>query len=369
MVLGTLRSVFASVELWRTQSRDLLLVCSNESMPLMAGELRSRMNDPVLRSALQVAWQVTDLEGFLARFVARGEFIDHLIQVAQLPINTDDHNRLEFGFAKTVGRRAGFSVGELRAAAAKETLHLPRIAASEVDWNQVVLNRVVMYARYNEPEVEQQAPSSAASVARGLTLFGSSDFAAARKELEAASADVKLPDIVQLTLLMCRAELGDSNVHDDVKVLETVWPVEAAAIRTVFASRQSPIEGDRAYEHLHNLMIATPWHITPIIERALAVEYASALAEPGRARWLYDLLAKSYCGHRFEEERKAERFRLAMLLGPQAIAESLIPYEPYVPWDEQVLTTRAEAYSELGHPMAKRAAAEWKQFQRMARGR
>jgi hypothetical protein len=166
---------------------------------------------------------------------------------------------------------------------------------------------------------------------------------------------------------MCRANSGDSKIQEEVIELEPVWPLEVAAIRTVLALRQSPIEGDRAYEHLHALMMTTPWHVSSIIELALAAEYASALAEPDRARWLYALLSKPYCGYRFEGERKAERFRLAQLLGPQAIAEALSPYEPYVPWDEEVLTTRIDAYSELQHPLAKRAAAEWKQFRRMAR--
>jgi hypothetical protein len=202
-----------------------------------------------------------------------------------------------------------------------------------------------------------------------LELFLASDFAGARKEFEAAMAETELPDSIRLYWLMCAAELGDAEVGNKVAELESVWPVEAAAIRTVSASRRSPDEGDRAYEHLHELMMTTPWYVSPMIERALAVEYASALAEPARARWLYEVLAKPYCGHRLEGERKGQRFRLAKLLGPQNIAEALAPYEPYVPWDEQVLTTRAEAYSELGHPMAKRAAAEWKQFQRMSLGR
>jgi spermidine synthase len=367
MVISTLRSVFANVELWRTQSRDSLLVCSNEPLALDSSDLRTRMENETLKQAMKNAWQTVEIEGFLARFVARKEFLDALIESSKLPLNTDVHNRLEFGFAKTVGRRTGFSLGELRSAAAANQLHRPSIAEETVDWNRVALHRVALCVLSGEQELELQVPAAVPAVGRGLELFARSEFSSARKELQAAASELELPELIRLFLLTCGAELGDASISDEIAKVEVTWPVEAAAIRTVLAARISPAEGDRAYEHLHKLLKSTPWNVSQIVERALAVEYAAALLDPVRARRLFDLLAEPYCGLRFEEDRKAERFRLAKLLGPEAIVEALAPYEPYIPWDEDVLTARATAYFRISHPLAKRAAADLKLFQRIAR--
>ena len=68
-VLATARSVFNHVEVWQTIPGDLQLVCSQVPIEYSEAQLRKRIAEPVMREALRMAWNVDDLEGFLAHFL------------------------------------------------------------------------------------------------------------------------------------------------------------------------------------------------------------------------------------------------------------------------------------------------------------
>ena len=69
-VLATARSAFKHVEVWQTLGSDLQLVCSDAPIKYSADELRQRMGSGKVKEALAKAWNVDDLEGFVAHFVA-----------------------------------------------------------------------------------------------------------------------------------------------------------------------------------------------------------------------------------------------------------------------------------------------------------
>src|SRR5690606_32974812 len=53
---------------------------------------------------------VAELEGLLARYVARPEYARQIVAKHRGPLNTDDRNLLEFGFARSVNRHDLFSM-------------------------------------------------------------------------------------------------------------------------------------------------------------------------------------------------------------------------------------------------------------------
>ena len=69
-IYATLSSVFPHVMTWQTNTVDLLLVCSADPVAIDVDLLRRRVLEEPYRSALEKAWRVIDVEGFLGRFVA-----------------------------------------------------------------------------------------------------------------------------------------------------------------------------------------------------------------------------------------------------------------------------------------------------------
>src|SRR5207244_6325215 len=58
-------------------------------------------------------WRVADLEGFLAYFVGRPSLARQLRATFAGRLNTDDANRLEFGFARAVASRGLFELSDI----------------------------------------------------------------------------------------------------------------------------------------------------------------------------------------------------------------------------------------------------------------
>jgi hypothetical protein len=209
--------------------------------------------------------------------------------------------------------------------------------------------------------------ASAKLADRAISAYASADFAGALRDFKAAG-DTKLPTVLQLLMAHSRAELGDATVNELLTSVERDWPADVSAIRFILAAQRAPATGDQAFERMHQQLKQSPWCVAPIVTRALGTEVESAMQGLERAKWLFQLIAKPYSGLRFEASRQWARYRLATVIGPPEIAEALAEFEPHVPWDKTVLTTRAAAYAELRHPLAKDAAAELMRFQRAGAG-
>ncbi len=136
-IYATLNSVFPQVETWQVGAADLLLVASKKTLVYDAIALRQRLEQEPYRSAVRFTWRVTDLEGCLSFFVATSSFARVVAASAQDLINTDDLNRVEFGFARTVGRAGLFSINELRDLASARGEDRPQVGGGPVDWQRV----------------------------------------------------------------------------------------------------------------------------------------------------------------------------------------------------------------------------------------
>jgi spermidine synthase len=103
-IYATLASVFPTIETWRLGSSDLVLMGSMRPLVHDARRLRARVEEEPFKSALAASWRAEGLEGLLAHHVARPELARRLAEGR--PVNTDDRNRVEFGFAKNLGNFA-----------------------------------------------------------------------------------------------------------------------------------------------------------------------------------------------------------------------------------------------------------------------
>lgn len=147
MVLATLAGVFPHVEVWTTQTGDLLLVASAEARTWDAAALRARLQVEPFKTAISRIWGVDSAEGFLSHFVCNSTLPARLARMPDVERNTDDNTLLEFAFARSLGRSGGFRTPELLDAATAMKATRPNITG-EVDWAKVDEERLAMFA-YN----------------------------------------------------------------------------------------------------------------------------------------------------------------------------------------------------------------------------
>jgi hypothetical protein len=135
-VLRTMRTVFPFVEIWQTQSDDLLLIASRAPRSYAIGKLRERLAREPYASALQRMWLVEGAEGFLSHFVASDRLSARLGEVLSPPLNTDDSTVLEYAFARQVGMTGSSMTEMLFYTSARSGDDHPDVEGA-VDWNLV----------------------------------------------------------------------------------------------------------------------------------------------------------------------------------------------------------------------------------------
>ena len=98
---ATLSSAFPEVETWHTKPNDLLLVATVEPIAHDAAVLRERLRQEPFADAMENG--AVGLKGFLLTTLARPSALPAR---PETPQNTDDRNRVEFGFARSLGSTA-----------------------------------------------------------------------------------------------------------------------------------------------------------------------------------------------------------------------------------------------------------------------
>ena len=135
-VLRTMRTVFPFIEIWQTQSDDLLLIASRAPRSYAIGKLRERLAREPYASALPRMWLVEGAEGFLSHFVVSDRLSARLGEVLSPPLNTDDNTVLEYAFARQVGM-TGSSMTEMLFHTSIRTGDDQPDVEGVVDWNLV----------------------------------------------------------------------------------------------------------------------------------------------------------------------------------------------------------------------------------------
>ena len=196
-----LKSVFKHVEIWRSKHDDMLLLCSNQPFSYTAEALRQRIAEEPYRTALAVAWRATQMEGFLARYVAGERLVEEASRNYVHCLNTDDHNRIEYGFARTLGRPGGFSLAKLHERAIALRSHRPACQFEGVDWEGVEDERTAMLVlRATVPDVRDASPSQAAGI-RAWTRYLAGDYRGMIWEWESQPRQARYPTETALLAL------------------------------------------------------------------------------------------------------------------------------------------------------------------------
>jgi spermidine synthase len=363
-VVATLQSVFPEVETWELMAGDMLLVGAKKPIDHDAGRLRARIAEEPFRSALALTWRSTDLETLLSHFVASNGFARQIAAQEAGRINTDDENLVEFGFAKSVGTQASFSVNELRDAARAAGQQRPAPASGDVDWDRVDDAVVELnLAEGAKPDYPRDLPPERAHRVAALRAF---DEGHARKAVAEWSAQPGEPTSLTATALIgsALAETGDERALAYAEKLGATNPGELDAIVARLRLRQGRLdEAAASFESLFVGMRTNPWPMLRLVRAALEETSELVRRDPSLAPRMYEALREPFALRVLDDLRRWIALGAALAMHGTECVDAVDVFEPHVPWDESFLRSRAECYRRANDPRADRAGddlEEWR---------
>ncbi|NTX02241.1 fused MFS/spermidine synthase [Myxococcus sp. CA040A] len=352
---ATLASEFEAVETWQVHSGDLLLVATRKPMVHDIARLRARIAEEPYRTALRATWRTDEVEGVLARYVATPAFTTRVAEASQALINTDDVSFMEFAFARSLGRDAGFSM----LAFWKTTHNLgtgrPQVVG-EVSWERVGQHRA-----WTSTPLSRAEASSASVKARGpfIDAYTRGQFPVARARWQQARWEPVGPR-EQLALAMVLATTGDEEALKYTGSLRATLPVEADMLEGLVHLRQKRLEeATTLFERGFVAMRDNPWPAREVVGTILPQLVGIARADKALGKRLLDVLAKPFAAESMTLAREETRVELAQALDWLGLCvEVLAPIEPLTVWDSKHLDNRRRCYEHHRHPLAAVAAGD-----------
>ncbi len=365
---ATLASVFGNVESWFTKKDDLLLVASAEPIPYRIPELRRRLQEQPFSNAMAAAWRVAGLEGLFSHYVARDSLARSIARQETAFINSDDQNRMEFGFARSLGQSALFQSDELWRIARARGEDRPAVEG-EVDWTAVERQRLsTLTAEGVSGPVQPDWPPAEQQRAAAHQHFLGGRLGEVRGLWLAAPWEPAGPlELVMIAEAL--ADGGDSRAVSYAARLRDSQPAEADAILARFLwSQQKWEECFAAAAAAFERYRGDPWPLLPVMQRLLAIIEDLPARDPRLAEPGCDLLASPFSVSLLDQERTMARITLCQKVDPFHTVEAFRPTEPNSPWDASLLEIRARAYAATGDPRAGVARSErdafWKRESR-----
>ncbi len=361
-IYATLAEVFPHVDTWHLHNADLLLVASKRPIVYDVGTLRARVAEEPYRSALANAWRTTGVEGLLARFVAQAP-LARAIADAEDGINTDDHNLVEFGFARSIGRAHRFGVADVRAAARVRGWHRPVLSGGDIDWARWLDERNMLFTAEGtipdpvpglSPEQQMRVQ---AQVQYGQNNLGAC-MAAWRRQTKAPVTPAELAMVGE-----CAAHARDPRTQEWAAALRRFSGPEADVVLARYHMRGGDVAA--ALDALDAAFAAyqsDPWPSPFVMRRGLDFALAVAGTSPQAAARVYEAIKQPFALHALEERRGEVVVAVASRLPPETCAEAVASFEPHVPWTRDYLALRASCYAATGHPGAGDAQDDFDEY-------
>jgi predicted membrane-bound spermidine synthase len=363
-VFATLKAVFKHVEIWRSKQDDMLLLCSNQPFSYTAEGLRRRIAEEPYRTALAVAWRATQMEGFLARYVAGERLVEEASRNYVRCLNTDDHNRVEYGFARTLGRPSGFSLAKLHERASALQSDRPACRFEGVDWEGVEDERTAMLVRAQlVPDVRGASTSQAARI-RAWKRYVAGDYSGMIWQWESQPRQARYPTETAL-LALAYAMKGDYKAKSLAEQLRSYNPRESEMIEGIFLFERARVrEASQTLVKAFVGLRQDPWAVFDVTHKAIEVAAGLALSDPACAPELLQALQEPFAALYADEQRRVAAYLAASQVTPQDTVPLVESYEPNVPWELRFLELRADVYRKTRHRLAGKAQSDLALFLR-----
>ncbi|MCP4664687.1 MAG: spermidine synthase, partial [bacterium] len=333
---STLGSVFPHLETWQVNTNDLLLVASREPLVHDFDRIRREVRREPYRSALRWVWRVEGIEGFYSGFVAGNPLAERLAVVAEHRVSSDDRPRIEFGFARNVGRTGLLPVGRLQELSRRLGAERPPARGAPPDWDKVLEARQIRTLSNSYTEVPPPAvppPQQTRRAARAAYARGA--FASAAR-LWAAQGEEPVMPFDHLLVAEALSDQGDVEAERHLELLRELAPTEAAFLTARLRLRQGA--GDEAAAHLVaavERMQGDPWAFRPLVRRGLELIGGVVAAAPQHGERLFAALARPFAVRYLEEVRLTLRVQLVRSLpAAEHCVAAFAPFEPHVAWNE-----------------------------------
>jgi hypothetical protein len=355
---GSIRSVYATlgaelpaVETWQTLPGDLMLVGSLAPLKHDLARLSPRIREEPFRQALQDAWRTDRLEGLFARFVAGPAFTARL-QALSPPLNTDDRNALEFGFARSLGVDGLLDVESVRQAAAGAGADHPAFVGGTLDLARLLDERLTVYSAAGEPP---PSPGLAAgSLARRADAHALWTRRSRPAALQAWRAQEREPEGPQELALVAEvtADAGEEGALAYLQALRAYQPAEADACLGRLRLRQGRHEAAlQALESAFEAYRRDPWPSPLVMQGALDAVLEVAGQKPELGPRVLAALQPEFALGMLNEVRLEEAFLVGSEAEPgDGCARLLDPVEPHVPFTKPWLEYRLRCFTREDDP-------------------
>ncbi len=371
---GSIRSLYATlaaelpeVETWQTLPGDLMLVGSRAPLRHDLARLGARIRETPFREGLRDAWRTDRLEGLFARFVARPAFARRLSELAP-PLNTDDRNALEFGFARTLGMSGLLDVEAVREAAAEAGADHPAISGGTLDLVRLQDERLSVHSSVGEaPPSPKSASFGLARRADAHALWTRRSRPAALQAWRAGEREPEGPNELALVAEVV-ADAGDDRALGYVEALRAHQPGEADACLGRYLLRKGAHEAAlQALESAFAVYRRDPWPLPLVMQGALDAALELAGQRPDFAPRVLASLKPAFALGMLNEVRIEETFLVGSTAEPgEGCAELLAPVEPHVPFTKAWLDFRLRCYTRTDDPRLVEAWDDLRRFE--ARG-
>ncbi len=341
-IYATLSSVFPTIETWRLGASDMVLLASAKPLVHDARVLRARALEEPYRSAFALSWRAEGLEGVIAHHVARPALARRMAEGKA--INTDDRNRVEFGFAKNLGNFA--RVDTLFEEARARGEELPILINDDTDPLRVTEERMMQLAAEGiEPELPEGLPVDLELRASAAINWVSGNLSGTLAKWKFQTREPVGP--VELELLSeSLAEAGNDDALPLIARLRAYQPVEADAITARLRHRQG-----RRDEAL-TAMVASfegyrgdPWPSQSLMRRTLELADELGSLDVPTSQRLLTALREPFAVHAVNTARALASVWIAQRIDDsQQCAAAWGAIEPHVPWDLDTLRARRDCY-------------------------
>ncbi len=367
-IYATLATVFPYVEAWQTRRGDLVLIGAKRMRPVSARELTARIGEEPFRSAIAHVWRTDALAGFLSHYVAGDPVARALASGNRPPINSDDRNTVEFGFARSVGATSGTMPFELRRLGRMvNASRLPMTDGASVDWDAVETARVAYNAiqgffddlPINPPVGERQRQLAF------IQYFQSNNATGARSAWEQQNETGR--DLSDARLLGgIEADSGSDAAMPWIERIRAYEPAEADALVARLRFRQNrTAEAVVALQSAFAGFRADAWPTQGAMQSAVNLASSIVARYPSAANVLLDALAEPFAVHALNVQRLAVSAELSRSVdfAGRCVA-TVAPFEPHPLWNQPFLVLRRDCYRAANDPRMIMAQQDLDEFTR-----
>ena len=308
-VFATLSSEFETVETWQVGNGDLLLVASNGQIEHDFSRAAERMRLQPYADGMRKVWGIDGVEGLYSGFVAGPELAKALSLAAEP--SSDDQPRIEFGFARKVGRPRFAPIRDLRSAAQKLGADRPTGIDPELWQRSLELLRLrTAQGSASHPELLRE--STERDRARLEFVKGKSQAVIDHWNRQ------DTPPTAYWDMLMMAHAYADLGSEDHLPLLdeaERFDPGAAATIKARYHWRQGDVEQavERVLEAIADLR-SDPWFDYPVVHTLPELMVELARTHPDVAARLYQALDEPFSIRVLDQPRLLAQHRLLVNL-------------------------------------------------------